>query len=109
MELLAEEYPEVALYADQYLSVWDEMGGDDELGDIIERFLDENPEALIDIFDSGDTRVEIEYIYPDKPSSGKTSARGYKYDRLSAFQDPLENRMNKTLDFWRDMESEYLD
>lgn len=109
MMLLSLEYPEVALYADQYLAVWDELGGDGELGDIISRFMEENPEALVDIFDSGDTRVEIEYIYPDKPTGGTSSKRGYKYDRLSAFQDPLEERQSKVLEFWREMEREYLD
>lgn len=108
-ELVEMGREDTALYADQYLAVWDEMGGNDELGEIINRFLEENPDALIDIFDSGDTRIDIEYIYPDKPSSGRPSQRGYKYERLSAFLDPLAGRMNKVMEFWREMEAEYLD
>ena len=109
MEILAYEYPDTALYIDQYLTVWDELGGSGELADILNRFLNQNPEALVNIFDSGDVRVEIEYIYPDKPLGSRTSSRGYKYDRLSAFQDSWQDRADKVLEFWKQMEKDYLD
>ena len=110
-ELWWQEYPNVADYMDKYYAVWEEVGGGDEEGlrEILDRFVAEDPESLAKIFASGDPRLEIEYIYPSKPLSGNGSKRGYKYNRLSAFQDPYEKRRNNVIEFWREMESEYLD
>lgn len=66
-------------------------GDRERMLDIIDRFMEEKPDALDEILKRSDPQAQIHYIYADSPD-------------LSA---SAESRRNSTLEYWENMERKY--
>lgn len=96
-----------------YVETWRTINNveQDEVINIIQRFAEENPEALEEIWEGNYDEVEISYIY--KNEGGQTGT--YKGQKKTFHDSPFQyaipetenERYNKVIRFWKQKEQEY--
>ena len=103
--LLSLKYTSDQDYIDLYLDVWEELNGDSEITNIIERIQQENPSAFREIMDGDYDETKINYIYPDKASSATGRYKG----GTSPDMTPSIVREQNIEKFWQWAEAHYLE
>lgn len=101
-----ERFPNVKEKAEIYIQVWEDWGGDPDVPRIIRKLAEEEPDRFVRIMDSNAMEKEIHFIYPSKElTTKKKNKRGWVYSVQAADETPMNERQEKALEFWKDVEA----
>ena len=106
--LIELEYPNMPEKAEVYISVWEDMNGDEDIPEIIRFLVHNDPEGFEDLArDPFNEEYSIEYIYPEVMESFRGNKSGFNYKRSTANKTAFQTRMENAADFWRNQYMEY--
>lgn len=106
-DLLEIEYPDLPKQAEAYISVWEDMNGDEDIPHIIRYLAEHDPDGFRKLMESPDFEKEIEYIYPEAQGYAYRGSSGFTYKRGSAYKGAHETRMGNAASYWRDQYWDY--
>ena len=104
-DLIAAAYPNIPFKTQLYIDQWLHNGYAPEVADMILE-MSTCEEGFKLLMQSPDIEKTLDYIYPDTQLAISKSSRAR---RVSAFKEPLQDRMNAAETYWHDMYEMYVE